>query len=98
MPRMMAAAATPTPNTAPQAGLRFSRFRFMQAVIRSTSGISALHSRITSGVQACCISGVPRYCAFALENGRQHRNQNSGSKDRRATRERNAGLLDELWQ
>ena len=69
----------------------------MQAVIRSTSGISALHSRITSGVQACCISGVPRYCAFALENA-EHRNQNSGSKDRRAARERNAGLLDELWQ
>jgi hypothetical protein len=58
---------TPIPNTAPQAGLRLARFLFMQATILSTSGTSSLHSRITSGVHACCISGVPRYWAFALD-------------------------------
>jgi hypothetical protein len=41
----------------------------MHAVILSRSGTSSLHSRVTSGVQACCISGVPRYCAFAPDRG-----------------------------
>src|ERR1700680_1676473 len=35
----------------------------MQTVIFATSGTNALHSRMTSGVQACCCSGVP--CAAA---------------------------------
>jgi hypothetical protein len=40
----------------------------LHATILLTSGTSSLHSRITSDVHACCISGVPRYWAFALEN------------------------------
>jgi hypothetical protein len=39
-------------NTLAQAGLSFGRSRFMQATMRSTFGISELHSRNTSGVQA----------------------------------------------
>src|ERR1700676_38563 len=35
----------------------------MQTVIFGISGTKALHSRMTSGVQACCCSGVP--CAAA---------------------------------
>lgn len=32
-------------------------------------GTSSLYSRVTSSVHACCISGVPRYCAFAPDGG-----------------------------
>jgi hypothetical protein len=35
----------------------------MQTVIFGISGTNALQSRMTSGVQACCCSGVP--CAAA---------------------------------
>lgn len=42
-----------------QAGLSCPYFRFMQAVIFGTSGMNSEHSRIASGVQACCASGLP---------------------------------------
>jgi hypothetical protein len=41
-----------------QPGLNCSRCRFMQAVMRSTSGISELQSRTASLLQSCCCSGV----------------------------------------
>jgi len=46
-----------------RAGLMLARLWFMQTVIFATSGTNALQSRMTSGVQACCCSGVP--CAAA---------------------------------
>jgi hypothetical protein len=53
------AAAVSVPNTALQPALRLVRWRFRQATIRSTFGISELHSRKTSPVQAWRCSGVP---------------------------------------
>jgi hypothetical protein len=50
-------------NTALQAGLKAERFFTMHLVIAGTSGMNSLHSRIASGWQACCCSGVP--CASA---------------------------------
>jgi hypothetical protein len=41
-----------------QPGLNISRCRFKQAVMRSTSGMSELQSRIASLLQSCCCSGV----------------------------------------
>jgi hypothetical protein len=41
-----------------QAGLNKFRCRAMQTVMRSTSGISELQSRIASLLQSCCCSGV----------------------------------------
>ncbi|HLH98359.1 MAG TPA: hypothetical protein VKW08_24890 [Xanthobacteraceae bacterium] len=52
-------------NTARHGALRRIRFLIMQAVMRSTSGTNSLHNRIASGWQACCCSGVPRFCASA---------------------------------
>ncbi|MGZ3412080.1 MAG: hypothetical protein ACXWKC_08170 [Xanthobacteraceae bacterium] len=51
--------AVSVPNTALQAGLNLERFVFRQATIRSTLGISELHSRNTSGVHACRCASVP---------------------------------------
>jgi hypothetical protein len=62
-------AVGPAPIATLHAELRLARFLFMHAVILSRSGTSSPHSRITSGVHACCISGVPGYCAFAPEDG-----------------------------
>ena len=41
-----------------QPGESWALFRTMQAVIRSTSGISGPHSLMASPEQACCCSGV----------------------------------------
>lgn len=38
-------------------GLNWDFFWIMQTVMRSTSGTYSPHSRIASGVQACCCSG-----------------------------------------
>ena len=70
----------------------------MQAVILSTSGISAWHNRITSGVQACCISWRPPVLRIrAGERASEHRNQNSRAKHSRAARQHDAARLDKLW-
>jgi hypothetical protein len=53
-------------NTARHGVLSRIRFLTMQAVMRSTSGMYSLHSRIASGWQACCCSGVPWLCARAV--------------------------------
>src|ERR1700720_4591407 len=45
-----------------------ARFRLMQALIFATSGTNWLHSRMTSGVQACCCCGVPCAAAGAWAN------------------------------
>lgn len=39
-------------------GVSWDLFLIMQAVMRSTSGISALQSRNASALQACCCSSV----------------------------------------
>jgi len=41
-----------------QPGVSWSLFLIMQAVTRSTSGMSELHSRNASSLQAACCSGV----------------------------------------
>src|SRR6266436_2042953 len=51
-------------NTARQESPSRAAFSRRQATIRFSSGISALHSRNTSGVQANCCSKVPR-CSCA---------------------------------
>jgi hypothetical protein len=53
----------------------------MQTVIFGISGTNALQSRMTSGVQACCCSGVP--CAAA----------GAGTKPTTQTRLRIAALV-----
>jgi hypothetical protein len=49
-------------NTSMQALLRLDFLAFMQAMMRSTLGISELQSRKTSGVQAARSLSVPRAC------------------------------------
>jgi len=52
------AASGPGLKNTRQPGLSCDFFLIMQTVTRSTSGISALHSRNASPLQACCSSGV----------------------------------------
>jgi len=53
----VAAASGPLKN-ARHPGVSWDLFLIMQAVMRSTSGISALQSRNASALQACCCSSV----------------------------------------
>jgi hypothetical protein len=55
---------------AAQVALTRDRFRFMQAVIFATSGTNSLQSLMTSGVQACCTSGLTSASAGAEPKAR----------------------------
>lgn len=52
-------------NTTLQGALRLALLAFIHAMIRSTSGISELQSRKTSGAQAARSLSVPRACPCA---------------------------------
>jgi hypothetical protein len=55
-------------NTALQAALRFACFLRMQAVMRSTLGISEAHSLNASGVQAARCSAVAFWAKLGVAN------------------------------
>jgi len=56
--RGLSSGSAPARKYTRQPGESCDLFWIMQAVMRSTSGTYAPHSRIASGVQACCCSGV----------------------------------------
>ncbi|HTE95284.1 MAG TPA: hypothetical protein VK678_17495, partial [Bradyrhizobium sp.] len=58
IPDLTAGTASDDLKYARQPGVSWSCFLIMQAVMRSTSGMSALQRRNASSEQACCCSGV----------------------------------------